>query len=467
MKNSLTYLMLLFCCISFATKAQNTPDLTALIKAAIANDGQLKVQQLENKVTLINNDRLDDVFLPKVALSGQTGYLNTAINYKMPSLNIPAIPALGFNGIMLPERTNNLNISGVSVAAKAQASLLIYSGGTVNYLKVANNEKASAEAVLMEHTTDEIITTIAKAYDQFALLNATQTVLDAAKQRLEINKTTADKALGYGLITPYDHQKIELAQSILETKVAEYHGKKELLITQLHILTKIERERIAQIQADLKPIVYLAQASQLNQRAEIRALNHGIKAADNKLKAEARWWVPKVMAKTSLAYMGLFEGHVGTSKEVIYGTQPKLDWHPSRLHFAPVFQVGIGFKWEVLDGREGKNATAEAAINKEILEHKKQEAYKQLQLNLAHNETQYSLANTQIKLKTKSVEIAKKALVNVEKEFRYGTKTSSDLIEAENDLVNAELEYQTAIFKQRRNAIELMKSTQDLQINKL
>ena len=77
------------------------------------------------------------------------------------------------------------------------------------------------------------------------------------------------------------------------------------------------------------------------------------------------------------------------------------------------------------------------------------------------------MANTQIKLKEKSREIAKQGLEQVEKEFRYGTKTSSALIDAENDLENAELELQTAIFNQRRSAIELMKSTQNLQIEKL
>ena len=70
-------------------------------------------------------------------------------------------------------------------------------------------------------------------------------------------------------------------------------------------------------------------------------------------------------------------------------------------------------------------------------------------------------------MKEKAREIAKQGLEQVEKEFRYGTKTSSNLIDAENDYENAELDYQTAIFNQRRSAIELMKSTQNLQIDKL
>ncbi len=88
-------------------------------------------------------------------------------------------------------------------------------------------------------------------------------------------------------------------------------------------------------------------------------------------------------------------------------------------------------------------------------------------MNLANNQTNYTIAQAQIKLKEKSREIAREGLEQVEKEFRYGTKTSSALIDAENDLENAELELQNAIFNQRRSAIELMKSTQNLQIEKL
>jgi hypothetical protein len=32
-------------------------------------------------------------------------------------------------------------------------------------------------------------------------------VLDESKKRLDANKKTAEKALGYGLITPYDYKK--------------------------------------------------------------------------------------------------------------------------------------------------------------------------------------------------------------------------------------------------------------------
>ena len=464
MKLEIKILWMIIFLSPFFVFSQSAPDLEDLIQAAIANDGNLNQQKLQHQITQLSDERLKDIFLPRVNLTAQTGYLYTSTNYKTPGLHIPLIEELELN---IPQRTNRLNVSGISATAKAEASMLIYSGGKVKYLKEANREKGKSEQILLEKTIDDIIVEISKAYDQFSLLHHSKLVLDASKERLAINRKTADKALSYGLITPYDHQKIELAQAILDSKLIEYEGKRELLITQLHLLTGMERERIAKIDPALQPIDYLVSSTEVDQRAEIRALEHGIQAAENKIKAEEKWWVPKVMAKASVAYMGLYEGKITTSDEIISGSNYRLDLNPNRLHIFPMVQAGIGFQWDIFDGREGKTNVAEAQINKEILIQKKNEAEKLLKLNLANNQTEFEIAYAQIELKNKEVELAQKALKNIEKEFRYGTKTSSVLIEAENDLLNAELELQTAIFNQRRNAIELMRSTQNLKIENL
>ncbi|MGC4130335.1 MAG: TolC family protein [Bergeyella sp.] len=446
--------------------SQSAPTLKELIDSAMVNDGNLNEQILQNRITGLNDERLKDIFLPKVDISGKAGYMYTSARITTPEINFPAVPNL-FPGTVIPEYSNNLNISGITTAMKAEASVLVYSGGKVKYLKEANKEKSLSEQKMMDKTRDEIITEISKSYDLFALLEESRKVLDEGKKRLDINRKTADKALGYGLITPYDHKKVELAQATLDSKIVEYEGKKELLITQLHLLTGIERERIAMIQTELSPISYAVIDSDVDNRAEIQALEHGIKASEYKIKAEEKWWIPKVQAQTSLSYIGLFDNHISTSKGLMNGIGRKLDFTSSNLNIFPFFQAGIGFKWEIFDGNEGKVNIEEARINKEILENKKKDARKKLTLNLANNQTSYEIAEAQIKLKNKARSIAKTALENVEKEFRYGTKKSSDLIDAEYDLENAELEYRTAIFNQRRSAVELMKSTQKLDVDKL
>ncbi len=353
-------LLLFFPAFAFA---QSAPTLQELIDNALLNDGTLTQQTLENKYTKLDDQKLKDVFLPKVEVSGKAGYLYSSAHLKSPEINLPAVPPI-FPGATIPEGqiTNNLNISGFSAMAKAEASVLLYSGGKVKYLKEANSEKNISENLLMQKSRDEIITEISKAYDQMALVQESKKVLDEAKKRLDINRKTADKALGYGLITPYDRKKIELAQATLDSKLVEYEGKKELLITQIQILTGIERERIAQIEPQLQTISYEVLDQNIENRVEIQALDHGIKATDYKIKAEGRWWVPKVQAQTSVSYFGLFNNNISTSKELLLNSGKKLDLNPANINVLPLVQAGVGFKWDVFDGNEGKHLVEKAKI---------------------------------------------------------------------------------------------------------
>ena len=451
-----------------AFQAQSAPTVKELIDAAMTKDAAIEQQNLESKSNLLDQQKLKDIFLPTVEISGKGGYLNATARFISPEIAIPAIKPL-FPGTVFPEGTfnNNFTLSSFEAAGKAEAKVLIFSGGKVKYLKQALTDKNNANQALQAKNQDEVITQISKAYDQFALVAESKNVLDESKKRLDANKKTAEKALGYGLITPYDYKKIELAQATLDSKMVEYEGKKELLITQLNVLTGIDRERIALINPNLEKIEYLVADKSIENRAEIQALDYGLKAIDAKIKAEKTWWIPKVQASTSLSYMGFYNTNLSSSKELMPGTGTKLDYDLTNLNLLPIFQAGIGFKWDVFDGNEGKHEVEKAKIEREILESKKSDAERKLQLNLANNQTNYNIADSQIEMKAKARQIARNALTQAEKEFRYGLIKSTQLIEAENDVENAELEYQTAVFNQRRAAVELMKSTQNLSIEKL
>lgn len=467
MKNNL--LIFTFSFFAFPTFgwAQSAPDFKELLDSAMVRDSNLKMQITQNKLTDLDEHKLRDIFLPTLEVSGKAGYLNGTARLTSPEINLAPF-------INIPEGTfnNNFNVSGFSGVAKADAKMLLYSGGKVKYLKKAVQEKKKSEDILLEKTKDEVVASISKAYDQLALIHQSKKVLDESKKRLDINKKTADKALGYGLITPYDHKKIELAQATLNAKVVEYEGKKELLLTQLYILTGINRDRLRMIDPVLSPVDLLAAEKGIEQRAEIRALEHGINAADYKIKAEKTWMIPKVQLMASAYYIGLYGNRIKSSENVIPAVPllgyegRKQDWSPNNINVFPLITAGVGFKWEIFDGKEGKHAEETAKVGKEVLQNQKEDALKKLTLNLANNQTNYDIATAQITLKAKEKELAKNALVQAEKEFRYGMSKSSQLIDAENDLEAAELEYQNAIFNQRRAGIELMRSTQELDITK-
>jgi hypothetical protein len=111
--------------------AQQAPTLQELIRSALQNNETLNQQVLENKYTKLDDEKLNDVFLPKVEITGKTGYMYTSAHISSPEIKVPAVPPV-FPGAVVPEGqlSNNLNISGLSASAKAEASMVIYSGGT-------------------------------------------------------------------------------------------------------------------------------------------------------------------------------------------------------------------------------------------------------------------------------------------------------------------------------------------------
>lgn len=454
--------------IPLILNAQTAPSLETLINEALKRDASIKNQVLESKTIALNQQKLKDIFLPKVDISGKAGYLNITNISHSKAINIAPINPI-FPGITVPEGAldNNFNLSGFEGAAKIDAKALIYSGGKIKYLKQALEEKNRAIIALNTKNEDEVVTQIIQSYDQFALLVESKKVLNEGLKRLAANKKLAEKALGYGLITKYDYQKIDLAEATLNSKIVEYEGKKDLLTAQLHILTGIETEKIALIEPILQKIDYALLNNNIDNRAELKALNHGMKAIDSKIKADKTWWIPKVQAGTSLSYLGFYNGHLSSSKNLFPNiNNSKLNQDLTNKHLFPIFRVDLGFKWEIFDGNESSHEIEKSKIEKEVLENKKSDTERKLLLNLANNQTNYNIANAQIGLRAKAKEIAQSAFNQAEKEFKYGLIKSNQLIEAENDLQMAELEYQTSIFNQRRAAIELMKSTQSLDIQK-
>ncbi|MEF9479121.1 TolC family protein [Chryseobacterium sp. 1B4] len=225
MKNNLLIFTFSFFAFPAFGWAQSAPDFKELLDSAMVRDSNLKMQITQNKLTDLDEHKLKDIFLPTLELSGQAGYLNGTARLTSPEFNLAPF-------INIPEGTfnNNFNVSGFSGIAKADAKMLLYSGGKVKYMKKAVEEKKKSEDILLEKTKDEVIATISRAYDQLALIHQSKKVLDESKKRLDINRKTADKALGYGLITPYDHKKIELAQATLNAKMVEYEGKKNYFL---------------------------------------------------------------------------------------------------------------------------------------------------------------------------------------------------------------------------------------------
>lgn len=434
--------------------AQNAPGLDELISAALRKDHSLAMKQLDIDLVHIDQRKLSETYLPHVDLSGKYAFLASGINLNAPANSVPEL------GIALPAMDESFTNRANLITGGLKAEMVLYSGGKVPALKKALNEKQKAQTVLLETDRQQIIADVSTAYDQLALLKQVKVVLAESGKRLDVNAGIADKAFEYGLITKFEHQKMDVSRAQLEAKRQQYEGKRTLLIHVLHKYTGIETERLELIDHDLNAFYQNQPEASIQGRAELTALDAGILAQQYKIEAAKSWWKPKVAASTSLGYLNLYGINLKAKEPFPTGNTMVLK--TNKLELLPNFNVGVGFKWDLFDGNRGKREVQQSRIELQKVRLEKEEVVEKLELNLIRQKTELGQALAEMTAREKQKQVAFDALTQASKEFKTGLIKTSDLVGAETDYQNAAMDYLQAVFNQRRAGIELLKATGSL-----
>lgn len=442
-----------------AVEAQQAPMLQELVAAALQKDHGLAIKQLDIELTHVDQQKLRDVYLPHLDLSGKYAYLAAGINAKAPANSVPEL------GIALPVLDNAFTNRANLISGGFKADVLFYTGGKVPALKKALVEKEKGQTAMLEKDRQQIISDITTAYDQLALLKQVKIVLDESQHRLRLNYETAEKAFGYGLITKFEYQKIEVAQAQLDARIQQYESKRQLLIYSLHTYTGIETDRIAMINNDLLPLSQTGEDRSIMGRPEIAALTASIQAHQYQIVAAKSWWKPKVQASTSLGYLNMFDVQLKAKEPFPTGNTMTLK--TNKLELLPNFNIGVGFKWDLFDGNKGKREVQQSKIELQKVEREREEVVEKLELNLLKQQSELASAKAEIFVKEKQKRTALNALTQASKEFKTGLIKATDLVGAEADYQNAALEYLQAVFNQRRIAVEVLKATGSLHIESI
>lgn len=439
--------------------AQQAPSLQEILDSAVIHDYGYENKQLALKQIELDQEKIKDTYMPRLELNAKEGYAYGALNLTTPAFAIPQLQ-LG-----LPEHENRYILDNFITQAELKASFVVFAGGKVGNLKKANEARLEAETIMTAVDKYKIIQNITAVYDQLGMLKSVKLMLDESSKRLVENRKTAEKALNLGLITQYEYNKIDLSVSQLDAKYKEYEGKRKLILLTLQSATKIDLVRLEKIDEDIHilPVVHVNQPID---RPELIALEAAVRANEYKLKAAKTWWVPKIGASASLTYLGLHNANLRTKDPFILTQQP-LDYKFQNLNVAPLFMAGVGLKWDLFDGREGINDVKRSKLDLQIAMNKQADAEEKIVLQLEKDRVELEIAYSQIEIKTVALTLAQNAMSHATKEYEVGLIKSVDLIDAENELQQAELEYTQAIFQQRRAAINYLEAAGTLETIKL
>ncbi|MCA4809746.1 TolC family protein [Empedobacter stercoris] len=429
------------------------PQLKLPVEKAIESSYNLKNKQLEVDKNNSQYDEIKGKQKPSLSAIALGSYLNSNGTIDIPTKSIDLISTELFAGNQRFNTSTGLFTIGIN------ASQVIFSGLQIPNALNAIQEKSAALDYLKDAEKEVITKDILQTYDQLMLIQKVEELISNSAKRLDKEHLKVQKAIQNGLAIPYDREKIKLAMLELEARQVEVNGSRQLLYKKLETLTHLSTEDLQQIEYELTPIHIISAEYTLENKKELKALEHSIKAYEFLYKKEKGSHLPQVFAFANTNYTSIFGSRFKLKDVDLLGD---VNLKMNQFTLFPNILIGIGAKWELLDGGQHKNRLVQAKTDILINENKLKDSQEKLNLLLSKNKIDYETSSEKLKVNHQQNTIATNNLEIASRRFQEGLIDVTERLAAENDFYKANLGYYSQIIDQRSKTYELLQTSGEL-----
>jgi outer membrane protein TolC len=360
------------------------------------------------------------LLLPSVSIS-HTGITTTNPLMAFGSrLNQQRITTADFNPDLLndPER-----IEDFATRVEVSQPLVNIDGFSRRKAAKAQWEAASLNS---ERTREYIVLEVEKAYMELQLAYKTIEVLQKARLTVQQNLKQARDQYEQGLLQKSDILAVEVRAIEVENQLQSAVNYLGIASNYLSMLMNDSSYPILKPSDSLEiSEISLAAEAVLDDRKDIRAMEAATRAYKQQYQADKMNFLPRLNA------FGVYEMH---DQDLFQGA-------------ANGYLIGAELKWDVLQGtkRFGKAQASKADYEKSRLELAEYRASSQVELNKARRMLQD--AQSSLELTTLALEQSREALRIRTNRYKQGLEKTSDLLAAESQYAQKELEYYVNIFQ--------------------
>lgn len=450
-KHVLLSLISLFCLAEGYSQIAVSASLDDAIQKALAKSSSVKNKELEIEKLNLQKKSIWNKYIPTVEATAMYLYFDNRMTIDLPTVTVANYPLL--DGKTSFDNYGNIFHGGV------MAKTVLFSGLQIPNGAKAIEQKAIGTAYLTESEKDGIVKDVINTFDQLALLDEVERLINDSEKRLNAETLRVTKAIEQGLAIPYDRDKIKLATLELSSKRIEMEGKRKVVLKKISYLTGYSNEEIKNVQYQLAPYL-ISQNLTADNKQEIKALESFKSAYEYALKKEKGTYLPTLGAFGGMTYSSLFDANATTPPLPIFG-QP-LNLGLNELTISQNWIIGAALKWEIFSGFERKHKVHEAKINIEQVQNQIDDTKEKLQLLLENNYANYTVLNQKTEIADQQEKVARNNLNLAIKQYKEGLINISERLEAENDMYKASLNKVSTLIEQRLSAIETVIATGEL-----
>ncbi len=423
MKRNTYILTLILSLITVVVKAQETVPIS---KADVLNrvskeNLSIKISEQEFVQARADYRQTNAIFLPNITAS-HTGIATTNPLMAFGSkLNQEILTQNDFNPSLL---NNPSQIENYATKIEIQQPLINVDG---IYQRKAARSKMEAMSLQTKRTTDYLMFEVDKAYMQLQLAYKGVEVLELALKTANENKKIADNSFKQGYLQRADVLSVEVRLTEIKNQLQTAKSNIENASNYLSFLMNTNTNVILQPIDSLtvSNVNLYANKSITKNRSDIKAMLLALDAYEAMNKADKMAFLPRLNAFGSYE---LYDDQIfqGDANGYLFGAQ---------------------LSWNIFEGskRFGKAQKSKAEFDKSKLEYEQYVSQSNLELHKAKRiltDAESKLNLTQLALKQ-----SKESLRIRTDRFKEGLEKTSDLLMAETQYAQKQLEYYQTIFE--------------------
>ena len=422
MKNTIYITILCLFTVTLSLQAQEVKLISkeeVLAKVA-ENNTTIQISKEEFNASKADYRQTNAVFLPNITAS-HTGISTTNPLMSFGSkLNQEILTAADFNPDLLNDPTTTRNFA---TKIEIQQPLINLDGF---YQRKAAKTKMEAMSLKTERTQDYLAFEVEKAYMQLQLAYKAVAVLEKALEAANANKQMADNSFKQGFLQQADVLNVEIRVTEVKNQLQTTKSNVQNASNYLSFLMNDESDVLYKPTESLVVASFNVDNKTISEnRADIKAMHLASKAYEAMNKADKMAFLPRLNA------FGSYEMY---DNKIFQGD-------------ANGYLIGAQLSWDIFQGskRFGKAQKSKAELEKSKLEYNQYVSKSNLELNKVKR--QLVDAKNSLELTGLAVQQSEESLRIRKNRFKEGLEKTSDLLMAETQFAQKQLEYYQTIYQ--------------------
>ena len=383
-------------------------------------NSSIKISEQEYNESRADYRQTNAVFLPNITAS-HTGIATTNPLMAFGSkLNQEILTQNDFNPAFL---NNPSQIENFSTKFEIQQPLINVDG---MYQRKAAKTKMNAVALQSQRTSDYLAFEVDKAYMQLQLAHKAVEVIEKALEAAEVNKKIAENSFKQGYLQRADVLSVDVRVTEVKNQLQTAKSNVRNMSNYISFLMN-EKEDVIYQPTDSLSVIFLRLNDKTvsENRADIKAMQLASDAYHTIHKADKMAFLPRLNAFGSYE---LYDDQIFQAD-------------------ANGYLFGAQLSWDLFQGskRFGKAQKSKAEFEKSKLQYEQYVSQSQLEFNKAKR--MLIDAENKLKLTVLALEQSKESLRIRTNRFREGLEKTSDLLMAETQYAQKQLEYYQTVFE--------------------